>query len=377
MKTVKVETIGSKKNECQNFASVINDMPRVKSEKLQMTALQEEGLNANKKIVEQYDAQKKLQQTFTKLKQNLEACREAKPDVSDNLKDLQAIRYFESLEKDMLSTISSMKERGQQKILTLKQKMEEETLKRQQQIERELEWQKTQLEREEKKIRGVQERLHNARERAKTKNKKTKEEIKLEKQLQQLLIDFKKTNPDKDTEYYFPGYKTLLGYTPVSPSTFDPPSNETDKNTIVVPEEDEEEEEEEEEETEEERIANALQRSEYSPWIKWVLCNSKRLSTYELYHQAIANGITPEIPEPPNPNPPKKPIEDDITLWNKMTPWQRFVKQNPKKTQYALYQEALEMGIEPDIPEPPNPKSTHANKTVSRESLAKVIPGFN
>jgi len=382
MKTVKIKNTVPSKIEPTNFASIINDMPRVKTQSPQMTAQQSENFTKSKDIIDTYNAQKKLQDTYIRLKQNLEACREAKPEVSDNLKDLSAIRYFEGIEKDMLANIASIKERGEQKILYLKQKMEEETLRRQQQIERELEWQKSQLEQHEKKISGIQERLNNARERAKTKNKKTKEEIKLEKQLQQLLIDFKKTNPEKDLEYYFPNYKALLGSAPLPPSQKDPPLPpppvETNKNTIDDEDDEEDDEEEEEkEETLEEKVARCKKAK--NPWHEWIFSNVElKDKPYERYHLAIANGITPTCAEPPNPN---KPVEDEVTLWNKMTPWQRFVKQNPRKTQYALYQEALGMGIDPDIPEPPNPNppkpATHANKTVSRESLAKIVPGYN
>lgn len=360
MKTVKIKNTVPNKIEPTNFASIINDMPRVKSQSTQMTAQQAESLVKSKEIIETYNAQKKLQETYIRLKQNLEACREAKPDNLDNEKNDRAIDHFEDMAQGIEAKMEEFKQNAERQIQVIKDNLTKSlnTLQR--------------------KLNYAQEKLNKAKER-KNKVKKSKEEIKLEKQLQQLLVDFKKTNPDKDLDYYFPNYKTLLGSTPLPPPQMDPPlpSVETNKNTTDDEDDEEDDEEEEEEETEEQRIAKIQKRSDFSPWIKLVLCNTKKLSTYELYHHAIANGITPEIPEPPNP---KKPVEEEVILWNKMTPWQRFVKQNPKKTQYALYHEALEMGIDPDIPEPPNPNppkpATHANKTVSRESLAKIIPGY-
>ena len=347
MKTVKLKNTVSNKIELPSLASVINDMPKVKSDKPQMTAQQSEGMVRSKEIIENYEKQEKLQQTYTRLRQNLEACREAKPDNLDNEKNEKAIDHFEDMAQGIESKIEEYKQNAERQIQHIKDNLTKS------------------LNVLQRKLNFANGRLQKAKER-KNKVKKTKEEIRLEKQLQQLMIDFKKTNPDKDLDYYFPGYKTLIG--PL-------PSPTSDKVEETLEEDEEDEEEEEEEETEEEMIARIQKRTDATPWQKLVLCNTKKLSTYELYHHALANGITPDIPEPPNP---KKPQEDELTLWNKMTHWQRFVKQNPKKSLYALYHEALEMGITPDIPEPPNPKpATHANKTVSRESLAKIIPGYN
>ena len=377
MKTVKIKNTVPSKIEPTNFASIINDMPRVKTQSPQMTAQQSENFTKSKDIIENYNAQKKLQETYIKLKQNLEACREAKPTSFITVADQKSIDYFEGIGNQLSNTLLSLQQEKEITLQNFQNKIE--TAKRMlEELEQKMKVKEKKIDDkiliQNNRIQANQVNLERAKERTKQ-VKKTKEEIRLEKQLQQLLVDFKKTNPDKDLDYYFPNYKTLLGPAPLPPPQMDPPlpSVETNKNTT-----DDEDEEEEEEETEEQRIAKIQKRSDFSPWIKLVLCNTKKLSTYELYHHAIANGITPEIPEPPNPN---KPVEDEVTLWNKMTPWQRFVKQNPRKTQYALYQEALQMGIDPDIPEPPNPNppkpATHANKTVSRESLAKIIPGFN
>ena len=129
--------------------------------------------------------------------------------------------------------------------------------------------------------------LERAKERTKQ-VKKTKEEIRLEKQLQQLAIDFKKTNPDKDLDYYFPGYKTLIGPLP----------------TLPLPEKVEEtlEEDEEEEEDEKNEIPDFTQ---LTPWQRFQKVNSQ-MSLYNQYHKAKEMGIEPEIEEPSKPEPKRR-----------------------------------------------------------------------
>lgn len=317
MKTVNLKNTVSSKIESTNFSDVINDMPKVKS--IEMSEEQKLKYNSTRDFIEKEAKREKLQQTYVKLKQNLEACREVRPDSVDNDKNLQAIDHYETMEKQILKRKESAQQSAERQMKMIQESLE-----------------KT-LTRLEDNLQFVQSKLKNARDR-KAKVKKTKEEIKLEKQLQQLAVDFKKTNPEKDLEYHFPGYKALLG---ISTAQQPEPVKE-EKVTrfkikdgmLVEIQEGEEVEEEEEEE---------------------------------------------EIPEPPKPQPPKpvsQPFKDPYEDWGKLTPWQRYLKKNPRKSLYAQYHEALEMGITPDIPEPPNPNANHTNKTMSRESLSKILPGF-
>lgn len=298
MKTVKIKNTVPSKIEPTNFASIINDMPRVKTQSPQMTAPQAESFGKSKDIIENYNAQKKLQDTYIRLKQNLEACREAKPDNIDNSKAESAIDHFENMVQTIEAKMDDMRLSAERQIQAIKDNLEKS------------------LSTQQRKLNYAEEKLNKAKER-KGKVKKTKEEIKLEKQLQQLLVDFKKTNPDKDLDYYFPNYKNLLGSAPLPPPQMDPPlaSYETNKNLVVEPEEEEEEEEEQ---------------------------------------------------------------EEDFT---QLTPWKRFQKANSYMSLYNQYHKAKEMGIEPEIEEPVKPVSKRQPRkttveTVSRESLAKILPSF-
>ena len=66
------------------------------------------------------------------------------------------------------------------------------------------------------------------------------------------------------------------------------------------------------------------------------------------------------------------------------TPWEKFLNIHKDKTVYQIYQLALISQVKPDIDEPSQPipkrvpkSSTHQTKTMSRESLTKIIPGYN
>ena len=57
MKTVKLKNTVANKIELPSLVSVINDMPKVTSEKLQMTAQQSDGMVRSKEIIENYEKQ--------------------------------------------------------------------------------------------------------------------------------------------------------------------------------------------------------------------------------------------------------------------------------------------------------------------------------
>ena len=320
MKTVKIKNELPSKIEPTNFASIINDMPRVKTQSPQMTAPQAESFGKSKDIIDNYNAQKKLQETYIKLKQNLEACREAKPTSFITVADQKSIDYFEGIGNQLSNTLLSLQQEKEITLQNFQNKIE--TAKRMlEELEQKMKVKEKKIDDkiliQNNRIQANQLNLERAKERTKQ-VKKTKEEIKLEKQLQQLLIDFKRTNPEKDLEYYFPNYKILLGSTLLAPPQMDPPlpSVETNKNLVVEPEPEEEEEEKEE--------------------------------------------------------------EEDFT---ELTPWKRFQKANSYMSLYNQYHKAKEMGIEPEIEEPEKPISKRqprkkTTETVSRESLAKILPSY-
>jgi hypothetical protein len=299
MKTVKLTNTLTSKIESTIDPSDRNDMPKVKSERPQMTALQSQGMMRDKELVEQYDTQKKLSLLYTRLKQNLEACREVKPDSIDNERNDRAIEYYEKMAMGIEQTTEDIKRSAEKQLKYIQDNLEKA------------------LSTQHRKLTFALDKIDNAKQR-KTKVKKTKEEVKLEKQLQQLLIDFKKTNPDKDIEYYFPNYKLLLGSSA-------PPSQPPPPAQPAQPPEKEDEDEDERQEQEEEQE------------------------------------------------------EEDFTS---LTPWEKFLRANPSLKLYTQYHKAIEMGITPDIPEPEKPepkrrtKIKTATETISRESLAKFLPSY-
>lgn len=269
MKTVKLQKTIDTKIELNPSLSNISTTEQMSKVKPQMTALQSVGLQRSKEQIEQYQKQEKLQQTFIRLKQNLEACREARPDNLDTTKNENAIDHFDN----MVSTIES--------------KMEEMKIAAEKQIQYIRDNLTRALSSQEKKLSYAQDKLNKAKER-KNKVKKTKEEIKLEKQIQQLIIDFKRTNPDRDVEYYFPNYKQLIGSNPPPVAEPPPPAlPETNNNLVIEPLEEEEPEEEPD-------------FSELTPWQRFQKVNSS-MTLYNQYHKAKEMGIEPGIPEPEKP----------------------------------------------------------------------------
>lgn len=333
MKTVNLKNTVSSKIESTNFSDMINDMPKVKS--IEMSEDQKLKYNSTRDFIEKEAKREKLQQTYVKLKQNLEACREAKPTSFITVADQKSIDYFETINNQLNNTLLSLQQdkdialqNFQHKIEALKRMLEE--LEQKMKVKEKKFNDKILI--QNNRIQANLESLQRAKERTKQ-LRKTKEEIKLEKQLQQLAVDFKKTNPEKDLEYHFPGFKALLGISTAQqpePVKEEKPTRFKIKDGMLVEIQEGEEVEEEEEEE--------------------------------------------ETPEPPKPV--SQPFKDPYEDWGKLTPWQRYLKKNPRKSLYAQYHEALDMGITPDIPEPPNPNANHTNKTISRESLSKILPSY-
>ena len=362
-----------------------DQMPRKKSEKPEKTAEQHRTFSEQKKQIDDYKDQKKLQERYTTLRLNLESIRESRPVAVITTKQQNKINYYENMKVRMMNTLQGYERDKEHGMESIKHKIEtcERTLEdlKKRMKEKEINYDDT-IQSQRKRIQTNEDYLNKAKEEA-NQIKKNKEEIRVEKQIQQLLQDFKKTAPDRDLEFYFPGYKAYLPGA-VQSIQNPPPPSDPNINPIIYPkkeeddddDDDDDESEEEKEETHEEKVARC--KKSQNPWVEWILSNpALKDSLYDLYHTAIANGITPPIPEPANP---KKPKEDEATLWSKMTSWEKFKKRNPELAPYEAYHTALTMGITPDIPEPPNPNppkaATHANKTMSRQSLSKIIPGY-
>lgn len=273
--------------------------------------------------IDRYEKEKKFQKDYLRLKTSLESHREAKPNTTLSVKDYKTVSYYERIESQIQANIASDKERAENKMNGLKEKLklfQQEIESRLEQIQNDL---KAMLHKHESSLTTVQGHLKDARVRMEL-GSKTKLEIQLEKQIQQLITDFKAMNPDKDMEYYCPGYKTLLN----RPSQSYQPSQPSQQSVIST--------------------------------------------------------------EPPSPEPePEVERNTDTELerltkemeeFRKMTPWQRYVKANPTLSIYKLYHQALADGITPDIEEPDKPvvksKPKVGTETVSRQSLAKILPQY-
>jgi hypothetical protein len=251
----------------------------------------------HKDIIDDNNKTKRWADRYLVIKRNLEACREAKA-LPCEATDSGPAKHWEIMRDQIANKITNTKQRLQDitNQLTLQISTHESNLK------------------------SVEAKLQAAIERSRH-NRKTKEELRLEKELQQLAIDFKKTNPDKNIDFYMPGYHSLLGTQPPMNTVVAAPVN-----TVVaapapapVPVVEAVEDVEPEEE---------IDFASLTPWQRWVKGNPG-LSQYKLYMTAIQNGITPEIEKPAEPAPKRRP--------------------NPKKT---------------------------ATETISRDALSKVLPNY-
>lgn len=283
-KVIKLKNTVESKIESVPFSDVVNTM--VKEKKIPVPDIILSNMESNKKLIDSYEVQKKLEKQYLRLKTSLESCREARPTNYDNTREKQSVQYFENCMKKNEQTISQIQRMKEAKMNDFDARIREQ--------QQHYEWNKQRYEQAQENLRI---------------GKKTKEEIKLEKQIHQLVMEFKSTNPDKDIEFYFPGYKSFL-------------------NSPIV----------------------------------------------------ISEPTPPPPPPPPAQQQEEEEEEEEEQIdFNSLTPWQRFLKVNPGKSTYNAYHSAIDMGITPDIPEPAKPVSKRRAKTtetVSRQSLAKILPNY-
>ena len=277
-----------------NHLRIVEQANRLK-EKFDVNPLKK----SDKEIIEDNAKARKWADRYVVIKRNLEACREAKPTATESVETGPA-KHWEIMRDQIAAKVSTTKQR----LIDVTNQLQ------------------LQINTHESKLKSVEAKLKAALERSKQ-QRKTKDEIRLEKELTQLATQFKAANPDKDLEFYMPGYKSLLLGIPL------PPTPTVVKEKPAEPEKEELEQEQEEEQ--EDELAKLTAWSKMTPWQRWVLSNPQlHADPYKMYHSAVANGIVPDIPEPA--------AKEKTTV---------------KKS------------------------DTHANKTVSRESLSKVIPGYN
>jgi hypothetical protein len=243
-----------------------------KTNKIPMTEQQQGSMSANKEIRENFELQKKLQKQYTQLKTNLEAIREAKPTDYDNKKLKESLLHWETMVDHNQNKLQSLKDDLEAKRNALEQKYAN--------------WIKA----AEKSYATHKKRYEEAQETLK-RGRKTKEEIKLEKQIYQILVEFKKIHPDKDIEFHFPNFKNCVA----NPIVIEPePEPEPEPAPVPAPVIEEEEE-----------VQDEKPWSEMTPWERYLKANPGK-SLYNAYHGAIDSGITPDIPEPAKPVPKRR-----------------------------------------------------------------------
>lgn len=166
-------------------------------------------MEKNKKMIEDHNNNVKQQEKYVILKRQLESYKESKPLTSENIKDQQAVRHFETMVETINEKINQKKKN----------------------IEILINQEKEGLAVLERKLNHATSSLKNAQIRSITMVKRSKDEIKAMKEIQDLIREFKLKNPGYDLEHYLPGYKTFLdnslytptpsggmGYTPPVPS---------------------------------------------------------------------------------------------------------------------------------------------------------------
>ena len=150
------------------------------------------GMKETQRLIEDYEEQKKYQQRYIIVKRSIEAAREARPAPTENIKDQKAITYYGE-NKDII----------EKKIQTLQQRYQE-------QLEILEKNYRSQLSKLTSSLEFTETRLKSIQSRSTTYTKKTKEEIKAEKEALQLINDYRARFPERNLEFDFPNFKDLL-----------------------------------------------------------------------------------------------------------------------------------------------------------------------
>lgn len=169
------------------------------------------------KKLQDYRESVKQQERYVILKRQLESFKESKPLTTENIKDQQAVRHFETMVETINEKINQKKRN----------------------IEILINQEKEGLAVLERKLNHAASCLKNAQVRSLTMVKRSKDEIKAMKEIQDLIREYKLKNPGNDLEHYLPGFKTFLdnslysptppggmGYTPPASLEIPPPSSQ-------------------------------------------------------------------------------------------------------------------------------------------------------
>ena len=172
-------------------------------------------MEENKRVIDEWDKQKQATERYRVLKRNIETCLEARPVATENIKDQQAVEWFSGLKEDVEKKLEKTNERftalltaEEQRRKLFLEESDARILKYKQQ-------QDAQTSGFQQKLLFITNRLQSAVERTKQSSKKSKEEVRCRKEMEDLIRSFHSALPHLDLERVFPGYKTVLGENPI------------------------------------------------------------------------------------------------------------------------------------------------------------------
>jgi hypothetical protein len=171
------------------------------------------------KMLQDLEESKRLKERYVALKRRLETCREVKNTSSENLKDRRAVSYFETCQGQIQGKLD-------QHDVSLKKILDQ------------MENARKNLE---DKLAFVNQRLELARERADNQTRhKTKEEITIEREIQDMIPKYSELQPNTDLNQAFPDFRNLL-HLPEPTPVESPPPFKGKRKAKQVPRESEEE----------------------------------------------------------------------------------------------------------------------------------------
>lgn len=294
---------------------------------------------------------KRLRERYIILRRRMETCKEVKPESNpSNTKDISALEYYKTCKEAIDRKVSSIEDaevRAEERYERDKALIENSFLKAKERYERELQRVEntlkqskahTQLRREKESSHQVwvEENIKRVEERMEANKKgKTKEEIALTKELQDIIQRHGELQPHYDLNYAFPNYKAVFNLQPPTEKETAPPPNQSISY---------------EKQMEFQQIEKQHQAfTAMTPWERLKASNPRK--TYsQLLEIAKSYGIEEdknEIVEPekePEPE-PEKPVEP------------------PKSTDVFKYGKRVS-------------KKKVATETISREELSKILPNY-
>lgn len=242
-------------------------------------------LDEQMRMVTDYEESVKVLEKIKTLKRKLDTALEAKADDekdSVNVKDQRAVSYFETCKRQILDRMEEQKKQSQKYIEQLKKYME--------QLESAEAEQKSKLLFVEARLTSAVERV----EKQKKKTKRTKEEIHLEKEIQELVSSYQKLQPKDNHHELFPWLVSP------PPPVYTTPPGDSQKEPLKLPPPEKQEESIEREE--QKRNPEETPLSEDIPKPKRGAARAAKRKQVSFVPEPVPEPAS----EPAPPSPPKK-----------------------------------------------------------------------